>query len=336
MTDINSPELDVAIEDGGSQILRDGFKAGEVVVVTGAARGFGRAISIRLAKEGAKLALWDKLEDEGKSAAEACRDLGSEVIFFSTDMSNPDAIKRSSENEIKDFGSVFAIINNAGIHPRSPAIDVPLEMWNQTLAVNLTVSFLTAQAFAKNMIGVSHQISFLSQLNSLSIVFPDIKRLGVIHDPNKKYPLTKQDIQKATKLGFTVIEKPLPNENSIPKTLRDIIPAIDGLVLVSDNTPLTQESFTFILKETLEHRIPLIGFSSLITQSGALCSIAHSPIDVGYTLAELAKKTFDQSSLPWGSTISVQQQTISLNTHTAEYLNIPITEKITNNADEIF
>jgi NAD(P)-dependent dehydrogenase (short-subunit alcohol dehydrogenase family) len=152
MTDINSPELDVAIEDGGSQILRDGFKAGDVVVVTGAARGFGRAISIRLAKEGAKLALWDKLEDEGKSAAEACRDLGSEVIFFSTDMSNPDAIKRSSENVIKDFGSVFAIINNAGIHPRSPAIDVPLEMWNQTLAVNLTGSFLTAQAIAKNMI----------------------------------------------------------------------------------------------------------------------------------------------------------------------------------------
>ena len=152
MTDINSPELDIAIEDGGNQILRDGFKAGDVVVVTGAARGFGRAISIRLAKGGAKLALWDKLEDEGKSAAEACRNLGSEVKFFSTDMGNPDTIKKSSENVINDFGSVFAVINNAGIHPRSPAIDVPLEMWNQTLAVNLTGSFLTAQAFAKEMI----------------------------------------------------------------------------------------------------------------------------------------------------------------------------------------
>jgi len=189
---------------------------------------------------------------------------------------------------------------------------------------------------AKNMIGVSHQISVLTQLNSLRMVFPDIKRLGVIHNPEKTSSFTKRDIQKAAKLGFTVIERPLANENAIPKTLRGIIPAIDGLVLLSDSTLLTQESFSFILKETLEHRIPLIGFSSLITQSGALCSIAHSPIDVGYTLAELAKKTFDQSSLPWGSTISVQQQTISLNTHTAEYLNIPITEKITNNADEIF
>ena len=152
MTDINSPELDIAIEDGGSQILRDDLKKGDVVVVTGAARGFGRAIAMRLAKEGAQLALWDKLEDEGNSTAEACRDLGAKVNFFPTDMSNSEAIIESTENVNNDFGPVFAVINNAGIHPRSPAIDVPLEMWNQTLAVNLTGSFLTAQAFAKDMI----------------------------------------------------------------------------------------------------------------------------------------------------------------------------------------
>ncbi len=188
----------------------------------------------------------------------------------------------------------------------------------------------------KNMIGVSHQIAFLSQLNSLKVVFPDISRLGVMHDPNKMSPLTKQDIQNAAELGFTVIEKPISNEKAIPKILRDIIPDIDGLMLISGTTLLTQESFAFILKETLEQRIPLFGFSSLMTQSGALCSIAHSPIDVGHTVAELAKKAFNQSFLPWGSTISVQQQTISLNIHTAEYLNIPITEKIVNRADEIF
>ncbi|MHA1109172.1 MAG: SDR family NAD(P)-dependent oxidoreductase, partial [Alphaproteobacteria bacterium] len=45
----------------------------------------------------------------------------------------------------------FAVINNAGINPRCMAIDVPLEMWNRTLAVNVTGSFLTAQAFGRQM-----------------------------------------------------------------------------------------------------------------------------------------------------------------------------------------
>ena len=78
--------------------------------------------------------------------------MGAKVNFFPTDMSNSEAIIKSTKNINIDFGPVFAVINNAGIHPRSPAIDVPLEMWNQTLAVNLTGSFLTAQAFAKDMI----------------------------------------------------------------------------------------------------------------------------------------------------------------------------------------
>ena len=63
MTDIKSGNLDQAIEDGGSAIVRRGLEPGDAVVVTGAARGFGRAIARRLASGGARLALWDFLDD---------------------------------------------------------------------------------------------------------------------------------------------------------------------------------------------------------------------------------------------------------------------------------
>ena len=56
MTDITSHALDQEIEKDGSSIVRDGMKKGDVAVVTGCARGFGRAIARRLAREGAKLA----------------------------------------------------------------------------------------------------------------------------------------------------------------------------------------------------------------------------------------------------------------------------------------
>lgn len=151
MTDINSGNLDEAIDEGGAAIHRDGLKAGDVVVVTGAAQGFGRAIARRLAKEGAKLAIWDLLDDPGEKTAALCRELGAEAAFFHCDMGDAANIEDAAKAVLNQFGSVYAVINNAGIHPRAPSIDVPLDMWNRTLAVNLTGSFLTCQAFGRQM-----------------------------------------------------------------------------------------------------------------------------------------------------------------------------------------
>lgn len=152
MTDINSDTLDQKIDAESERITRDCLKPGDLVVVTGAARGFGRAISRRLASEGARVALWDVIDDEGADSAAACRDLGTEAEFFHCDMGDADNITSAAAAVTDRFGPAYAVVNNAGIHPRAPALDVPLEMWNRTLAVNLTGSFLTAQAFAPGMI----------------------------------------------------------------------------------------------------------------------------------------------------------------------------------------
>ena len=69
MTDIHSDNLDQAIEEGGATITRDGIKPGDVVVVTGAAYGFGRAIARRLARDGAKEAVWDIVDEGGEETA---------------------------------------------------------------------------------------------------------------------------------------------------------------------------------------------------------------------------------------------------------------------------
>ena len=151
MTDIKSDNLDQAIEEGGRTIVRDGVKPGDAVAVTGAARGFGRAIARRLARDGARLALWDVVDDEGEQTASLCRNEGAEAVFFHCDMGDAANIEDAAKAVLNQFGSVYAVVNNAGIHPRAASIDVPLEMWNRTLAVNLTGSFLTCQAFGRQM-----------------------------------------------------------------------------------------------------------------------------------------------------------------------------------------
>lgn len=151
MTDINSDNLDQAIEAGGASIHRDGLQPGDAVVVTGAAYGFGRAIARRLAKDGARLALWDIVDEGGEETVALCREAGAETAYFHCDMGDADNIADAAKAVLSKFGTIYAVVNNAGIHPRAPSIDVPLEMWNRTLAVNLTGSFLTCQAFGRQM-----------------------------------------------------------------------------------------------------------------------------------------------------------------------------------------
>tara|TARA_A100001035_G_scaffold85890_1_gene66648 strand:+ start:254 stop:598 length:345 start_codon:yes stop_codon:yes gene_type:complete len=93
------------------------LKPGDTVVVTGAARGFGRSIAQRLARYGAKLALWDVIEEEGNLAATVCREAGAEATFFNCDMGNPDDIKTAAERVLDQFSSVHAVVNNASNKP---------------------------------------------------------------------------------------------------------------------------------------------------------------------------------------------------------------------------
>ncbi|MQA65859.1 MAG: glucose 1-dehydrogenase [Alphaproteobacteria bacterium] len=152
VVDINTQNLDELIEREGARITRDCFRAGDVVVVTGCARGFGRAISRRMAREGARLAIFDVIDDEGENVAGLCRDAGAETAFFHCDMADVDNIRAAARAVLDRYGTVYAVVNNAGINPRYAALDVPVEVWDRTLNVNLRGTVFCSQAFAPAMI----------------------------------------------------------------------------------------------------------------------------------------------------------------------------------------
>ncbi|HTI88046.1 MAG TPA: SDR family NAD(P)-dependent oxidoreductase [Alphaproteobacteria bacterium] len=152
MVDLKDKNLDNLIDQDGAKIARDHFRSGDVAVVTGCARGFGRAIARRLAADGARLAIWDLLDDEGEQTAAGCRQLGADVAYIHCDMGKPEDIKRAAQATLDRYGSVYAVVNNAGINLRTSALEYSLEQWQRTLNVNLIGSFLTSQAFAPTMI----------------------------------------------------------------------------------------------------------------------------------------------------------------------------------------
>jgi 3(or 17)beta-hydroxysteroid dehydrogenase len=112
------------------------------VIVTGAARGIGRAIAELFANEGAKVMLTDINEDEVAKAAEAIRGDDGVADSLVHDVSNESDWQQVSDTTAERFGGIDVLVNNAGIGKPSPIEQTSLEDWRETMAVNLEGTFL--------------------------------------------------------------------------------------------------------------------------------------------------------------------------------------------------
>jgi NAD(P)-dependent dehydrogenase (short-subunit alcohol dehydrogenase family) len=125
---------------------------GQVALVTGAARGLGRAISLALAHAGADVALGlrDVKADSGLTAE--IRAMGRRALPLQMDMANLGQVRRAAEDAAKEFGRLDILVNNAGLGPENPAESVREEDFDLTVAVNLKGTFFASQAAGRVMI----------------------------------------------------------------------------------------------------------------------------------------------------------------------------------------
>ena len=114
---------------------------GKVVMVTGAARGIGRASALAFARRGASVIVCDVLEDAHETV-ELIESLGSSAIFVHTDVSNADAVQQAVGRGVAHFGRLDFAHNNAGIGPAAPVADIDEADWDRTIGINLTGVFL--------------------------------------------------------------------------------------------------------------------------------------------------------------------------------------------------
>lgn len=109
----------------------------KVIILTGAARGIGRATAIRAAQEGAKLVLVDRLEKEGNETLEMVKQVGGEAIFLLLDLSLEENAKIMVEKTVEAYGRLDIAINNAGVMGSpNPVHQLPKEDVDYTMANN--------------------------------------------------------------------------------------------------------------------------------------------------------------------------------------------------------
>lgn len=129
---------------------------GQVALVTGAARGLGRAISLALANAGADVALGFRDVSRTADLPKAIEALGRRVLPLQMDTTRLDQVESAIEAVIKEFGRIDLLVNNAGIAPVNLAENVNEQDFDRTLAVNLKGTFFASQYAARHMIRQKH------------------------------------------------------------------------------------------------------------------------------------------------------------------------------------
>jgi len=126
---------------------------GRIVLVTGAQQGIGRAIALAAAEAGADVAVnWLDDRAAGEAVAREIEARGRRAVAIGADVAIAGEAQAMVEEAARRLGGLDALVNNAGIFPRSPFLELAEAEWDRVIGVNLKGTFLCAQAAARAMV----------------------------------------------------------------------------------------------------------------------------------------------------------------------------------------
>jgi 3-oxoacyl-[acyl-carrier protein] reductase len=126
---------------------------GKVALVTGSTRGIGKAIALAFAREGADVVVNGRDEAAGAAVCAEVAGLGRRAAWVRADLGQVEQARALVAAGVEAFGRLDALVNNAGLFQRKPALELEEADWDALIEVNLKGAFFCAQAAARAMLG---------------------------------------------------------------------------------------------------------------------------------------------------------------------------------------
>ena len=172
--------------------------------------------------------------------------------------------------------------------------------------------------------GVSLNVPVHNQFATLHDILPKAKRIGVVFDPQQSAGAVAEASAAATRLGCTVVSRPVTNEAALPEALVGLDGRVDAVWAPVDATVYNPRSAQFVLRQMLQRQVPVVGFSENLVKAGALFAPCVNYQDIGRQTAELLAAVL-RTGAPAGGTVQPPQRfNVVVNAHVSRLLNRPI------------
>jgi NAD(P)-dependent dehydrogenase (short-subunit alcohol dehydrogenase family) len=202
--------------------------SGRVALVTGAARGIGRAIALAYAEQGARVAVADILQDGARAVTCEIEEAGGlRAVALHLDVTEPESVRGAVASTVAEFGRLDILVNNAGIHRGHLILDFPLDDWEAVFAVNVRGAMLCSQAVAKQMIAQGEGGCILN-MSSASGKKPDEKGAAYCASKSAIIGLTRVLALELGQYGIRA-NAVLPGATDT-QMLREVVDRVPGLM----------------------------------------------------------------------------------------------------------
>lgn len=179
-----------------------------------------------------------------------------------------------------------------------------------------------------NMRGILMRVPPATQLASIQSLAPHARRIGLLYDPTHTEPLVREATQAARKLGLSITAVAVHDASDVPPALHSLLPNVDLFWLLQDKTVVTHETLGFILRTTLESKVPVFGFSPTLVQQGALGALVVDAKRIGQQAGTLARAILRDRNILHQLLEDPVHPQLAINLASAEYFGMRPTRDI--------
>jgi putative tryptophan/tyrosine transport system substrate-binding protein len=181
------------------------------------------------------------------------------------------------------------------------------------------------QASGNNLTGASLDIPAKLQFEMLKAAVPYVKRVGVLYNPRETGKVVEPAVRAAAEVGLDLIASPVDSSERLQEALKKLQPRIDALWSVADSTVFASDrSIEFLLRQTLQYKVPFMGLSPAFVKAGALLALSVDYRDVGMQCGEQAALVMSGRA-PTSLPVTIPRRvTLYLNMNVARAIGVEI------------
>jgi putative ABC transport system substrate-binding protein len=202
------------------------------------------------------------------------------------------------------------------------AMAAKLEVFDQPVVFCMVLNPEAHGLPAPNMTGIAVRPPAETQLAALRSAIPNRNRVGVLYDEEQSGDFIRQAHRAAKQQGLELLAVTVRRQEEIPNAVRALLPRIDALWLIQDQTVVSESAIPFFLESTLDAKVPLFTFSSTLVQQGALGALVLDPWAVGQQAAHIALARLSRQHASTGLLHAPERPQLALNLNSAEHLGV--------------